>query len=292
MKMPAATVPAPRRRRGRLDVAALALAPAGILMVLLSQFADGGPGTALLQGAAAVIVFGGTLGAVLLTFSPAEVLAACRAAGHAFQVPENDVDSLAAMLVAMSIRAHRRGVLTLENELDTIADPFFREVLTMTIDGTTAETFHQLVAIEQAARDAEEEAPARVFEAAAGYAPTMGILGAVLGLIRVMQNLGTPVALGSGIAAAFVATAYGVGIANLVLLPIAGRLRERAADAARRRELITQGVCAIHKRTNPRLVAQGLRAHAVDVPRLDEMSSGPAPRGRRTTSASISSVPS
>lgn len=273
MKTPGLTVPAPRRRRRRLDLVALALAPAGVLMVLLSQFADGAPGTALLQGAAAFIVFGGTLGAVLLTFSPSEVADACRAAARAFQVPENDADSLAATLVAMAIRAHRRGVLALENELETISDPFFREVLTMTIDGTTPETFRQLVAIERAARDADEEAPARVFEAAAGYAPTMGILGAVLGLMRVMQNLSAPGALGAGIAVAFVATVYGVGAANLVLLPLAGRLRERAALASRRREMIGHGLDAIHQRLNPRMVARTLRVFSSSMPRIEEIAS-------------------
>lgn len=267
----AAPVMTPRRRRRRLDVAALIVAPAGVLMVLLSQFAHGAPVMALMQGAAALIVFGGTLGAVLLTFSPSEVVDACRAAGKAFQVPENDADSLAANLVAMSIRAHRRGVLALENELDTIGDPFFREVLMLTIDGTTVETFRDLVAIEKSARDAEEEAPARVFEAAAGYAPTMGILGAVLGLMRVMQNLSAPGTLGAGIAVAFVATVYGVGIANLILLPLAGRLRERAAVAARRREMIVHGLEAIHQRLNPRLVARKLRAFSSNLPRIDEI---------------------
>jgi chemotaxis protein MotA len=117
-----------------------------------------------------------------------------------------------------------------------------------------------VVATERRARDADDEAPARVFEAAAGYAPTLGILGAVLGLIQVMQHLSEPGALGAGIATAFVATIYGVGSANLLFLPIAGRMRERAETASRRRDLIAEALFSIHARMNPRMVAQKLKA--------------------------------
>ena len=273
MKPSLPLAPTPRRRRRRKDIVALALAPAGLVTVLVSEFAHGAPAAALLQGAAALIVFGGTLGAVLLTYSPADVLNACRAAGKAFQVPDNDVDALASTLVGMAIRAHRRGVLSLESDLETLTDPFFREALTLTIDGTSPEIFRELISIEQAARDADEEAPARVFEAAAGYAPTMGILGAVLGLMRVMQNLSAPGSLGAGIAVAFVATVYGVGLANLVLLPLAGRIRERAALAARRRDMIAHALDAVHQRLNPRMVARTLRVFSSSMPRIEEIAS-------------------
>jgi chemotaxis protein MotA len=261
----------PRRRSRRLDVAAILLAPVGVLVVVLSQFFDGGRGTALLQGSAALIVLGGTLGAVLLTYAPSAVLAACRAAVTAFERPENDADTLASMLVAMSIRAHRRGVLALENEADTIDDPFFREALTLAVDGTSPELFRDLIGVEKSARDADDEAPARVFESAAGYAPTMGILGAVLGLMRVMQHLGSPASLGDGIAVAFVATVYGVGAANLVLLPIAGRLRESAARASRRREVIVHGLDGILRRLHPRLVARRLQVFSENLPAVEEI---------------------
>jgi chemotaxis protein MotA len=248
-----------RRRRAGLDLPAILLAPAGVVIVLLAQYAHGSSATALMQGAAALIVFGGTAGAVLLTFSPSDVWVAIRAAAGAFRRPERDVESLVATLLGMSVRAHRSGVLSLDADVDTTNDPFLREGLMLAVDGTPPAVFRELLAIEKSARDAQDDAPARVFEAAAGYAPTMGILGAVLGLMRVMENLGAPGALGAGIAVAFVATVYGVGIANLVLLPVAGRLRERAAASARRREVIAHGLEAIHQRLNPRLVARRLR---------------------------------
>jgi chemotaxis protein MotA len=168
-------------------------------------------------------------------------------------------DTLAARLVALAGRAHRKGLMSLESDLSSIEDHFLRDGLTLIVDGIALEGLRDVVAMERRARDADEEAPARVFEAAAGYAPTLGILGAVLGLIQVMQHLSEPGALGAGIAVAFVATVYGVGSANLLFLPIAGRMRERAANASRRRDLIAEALFAIHARMNPRLVAQKLK---------------------------------
>lgn len=279
------------RRRGLFgfDVASIVVAPVGVLVVVFAQRVSGLTLASLAHVPAALVVFGGTLGAVLISYSPRDLWNACGAAWRAFRVQDDDVQGLAATLVAMSVRAHRYGLVSIENDVETLGDPFLRHGLALAVDNTDPHVVEEFLAAERAAQEAAEEAPARVFEAAAGYAPTLGILGAVLGLIRVMQGLGTTAALGSGIAAAFVATAYGVGVANLLLLPIAGRLRERAAEASRRRDLITQGVCAIHKRTNPRLVAQGLRAHAVDVPRLEDMASAPA-RGRRHTGPHIANA--
>jgi chemotaxis protein MotA len=266
------SVPSPRRRRlPRFDGLSLAVAPVGIVLVVVSQLLDGSPLAALVQGPSALIVFGGTLGAVLISFTPTEIAGAVRAAVAAFRVADDDLDSLAATLVTMSIRAHRRGLVTLEREIEDVADPLLRSGLTLVVDGVAPEVLDRVMSLESRAREAEDEVPARIFEAAAGYAPTMGILGAVLGLMGVMQNLSAPGTLGSGIALAFVATVYGVGAANLVLLPISGRLRERALLRARRRELIVQGLRILHQRMNPRLVAQTLRAFSARMPRIDEL---------------------
>jgi chemotaxis protein MotA len=162
-------------------------------------------------------------------------------------------------LVAIAGRAHRKGLMSLEAELGDLDNRFLSDGLTLIVDGVAVETLRDMVAAERRARDADEELPARVLEAAAGYSPTLGILGAVLGLIEVMQHLSEPAALGSGIAVAFVATVYGVGAANLIFLPLAGRLRERAALASRRRDLVAEALFAIHARTNPRLVAHKLK---------------------------------
>jgi chemotaxis protein MotA len=279
-------VASPRRREPRLDILSIALAPLGIVVVLLAQFLDGSPLGALIQGSSALVVGGGTLAAILVSFTPAEVMRAVRAAGHAFRTPDDDIDRLAAQMVTLSVRAHRKGLPALEPDIDDIDDRFLRDGLALVVDGTSATILGEMLAVETAAREAEEDVPARIFEAAAGYAPTMGILGAVLGLMRVMEHLTAPGTLGSGIALAFVATVYGVGGANLVLLPIAGRLRERAVLQARRRELITQGLQAMQQRLNPRLLAHKLRAFSDRVPRIDELNA-PAPQGRPVRSPRI-----
>lgn len=286
------------RRRGGLlglDVPSLLVAPLGLAVVAWAQTFNGLSVHALLNVPAALVVFGGTLGAVLISYSPSALLSACREAWRAMRVDEDDVDGLAATLVAMSVRAHRYGVMSIESDVDSMGDPFLRDGLALAVDNAEPEIVEAFLQSEQAARADAEEAPARIFEAAAGYAPTLGILGAVLGLIRVMEDLGSHPGLGGGIASAFVATAYGVGIANLVLLPIAGRLRERAARAARRRELIAHGVCAIHKRLNPRLVAQGLKAASGGRSHVEDAPAVPAPRGARglrLPRVRVSSVPS
>jgi chemotaxis protein MotA len=182
----------------------------------------------------------------------------------------------------LSIRAHRKGLPALESEIEDIDDPFLRDGLALVVDGTSATLLGEMLTAEKAAREEEEEMPARIFEAAAGYAPTMGILGAVLGLMRVMEHLSAPGVLGGGIALAFVATVYGVGGANLVLLPIAGRLRERSAAQARRRELITQGLQGMQQRVNPRLLAHKLRTFSSRVPRIDELTAMPPGRPVRS----------
>jgi len=247
------------RRKRALDIASLLTLPLGIVIVLAAQWLEGGAPRALLQGPAALIVFGGTCAAVLVSYSPSEVRRAIRAVAETFERVSDDTDALMSRLIAIAGRAHRKGLMSLEAELNDVDHRLLRDGLMLIVDGTSIEVLRDMVVADRRARDADEEMPARVFEAAAGYAPTLGILGAVLGLIEVMHHLSEPAALGSGIAVAFVATVYGVGAANLVFLPLAGRLRERAALASRRRDLVAEALFAIHARTNPRLVAHKLK---------------------------------
>lgn len=248
------------KTRRRIDVGALLAAPLGIGVVLAAQTLAGVPASTLFQAEAALIVFGGTLAAVLVSHSPREVMAAVRAAGRTFVSGHNDIDALSANITTLAGRAHRRGLIALEVEVDDVADPFLREGVKFAIDEPSVDAVRELMTVEAQVRASQDDVPARIFDAAAGYAPTLGILGAVLGLIDVMRHLSAPTSLGSGIATAFIATAYGVGVANLVLLPMAGRLREQAHLAARRRELMTHGVCGIHQRMHPRMLAHKLRA--------------------------------
>lgn len=248
-----------RRVSRRYDVLSLAGLPLAVALVLVGHLLEEGHVGSLLQGAAAVIVFGGTLGAVLLSFPMRDVREAWRSLRYVFVDDLEPPAQLLDQMGALAVKARKAGILSLEDELDGIADPFLRRGLRLAVDGTNPTTLRHMLEAENDAHAEREEAPARVYESAGGYAPTVGILGAVLGLINVMENLTEPSKLGAGIAVAFVATVYGVGSANLVLLPIAAKLRARASRRARRRDLITEGVLAIQEGQNPRLIDQKMR---------------------------------
>ncbi len=260
---------APRPRRRRFQQASLLALPAAVGVVLGAYLLDGGAARSLLQPAAALIVFGGTLAATLISYSPGAVRAALREAGRSFAGRDGDLTELSSQLVALSVRAHRNGVLALETEVDRVDDDFLKNGLSLVVDGVEPGLLREVLGTEMRARESTDDEPARIFEAAAGYAPTFGILGAVLGLIHVMQSLATPGTLGGGVAVAFVATVYGLGLANLLLLPLAGRLRERALAAARRRELILEALVALRGRMHPRLLAQAMRGLAPLTPVVD-----------------------
>ena len=245
--------------RRRVDVAILVGAIVGIGLVLGGHGLEGGKLQSLLQGAAAVIVFGGTLGAVLLSFPIRDLRLAVTSLRHLVVEDAPPADGTIALIGRFAVRARKEGLLALEDDAEKMSDPFLKRALALAIDGTTSTTLRAMLEDEIDTREEQEEIPARVFEAAGGYAPTVGILGAVLGLIHVMENLADPSNLGSGIAVAFVATVYGVGSANLIFLPIGSRFRARAQRNARRREAVLEGVLAIQEGLNPRLIDQKLR---------------------------------
>jgi len=253
------------------DLASLAAVPVGAGCVLAGQWLQGGSVSALLHGSAALIVFGGTLGAVLVAHSPAQTLRALRGAVRTFRRAERELPALGARMTALAMRAHRRGVQALDHELAEERDPFLRNGLSLVIDGASGRELAQVLQVERHAADGEDDASARVWESAAGYAPTLGILGAVIGLIEVLQHLRSPDALGTGIATAFVSTVYGVASANLLFLPLAGRVRERAAECSRERELIGEGLLAISDGASPRLVSDRIRPLAPGTPPVEEI---------------------
>jgi chemotaxis protein MotA len=264
----------------RTELGSIAAIPLAAGVVLSGYALHGGSVRSLLDPAAALIVCGGTLAATLVTHSPSALVAACRAAWSAFRSPAHDTSALTSDLLVLAIRAHRYGVVALDAEVERIADPFLRNGLTLAIDGTSTEVLRDVMNAEKRAREADDELPARVFETAAGYAPTLGIIGAVLGLIQVLGHLNTPSSLGAGIAVAFIATFYGIGLANLVLLPIGGRLRERAVQASHRRDLILEALPAVQQRMNPRIVAQRMRAYTPGMPAIEDLAAKVKPRRR------------
>jgi chemotaxis protein MotA len=221
---------------------------------------EGGRAHTLFQATAALIVFGGTAGAVMVSFSTAEVMDALRRLPAVFVDRLEPAREAIARVSMYAIKARRLGVMSLEEDLTDEPDDFLRRALGLAVDGTSQSQLRSALEIEMDSLAEADDAPARVFDAAGGYAPTVGILGAVIGLIHVMENLAEPAKLGAGIAVAFVATVYGVGSANLILLPIATKLRIRAAAAARRREMLVHAVLAIQDGMNPRILEERLTA--------------------------------
>jgi chemotaxis protein MotA len=251
--------PSPLRR---LDITAAVAIPAGVGLILLGQAIEGGAIGSLVQLAAALIVFGGTCGAVLLSFSTAQVTQAVKAVRTVFVDPLEPASDAIGRILRYAAKARRTGLMSIEEDVDSERDPFLRRGLSMAVDGSSQSQIRAALEFEIDSISERDAVPPRVFEAAGGYSPTIGIIGAVLGLIHVMENLQDPSKLGSGIATAFVATVYGVGAANLVLLPIAGKMRERARAAARRREMLLDGAVSIQEGLNPRLLEQRLLAFA------------------------------
>jgi chemotaxis protein MotA len=254
------------RSRRRVDLTSLLALPLAIGVVLVAQLLEGGSGRSLWQPTAFLVVIGGTAAAVLVSFPIHTVRLTLGAMGGAFTKDPDDLESAIRRIVAFSIESRRRGILALEPEIEYTSDPFLRNALTLAVDGADSKTIRQILEIENAALCGTAEGPSEVLETAAGYTPTLGILGAVLGLIHVMESLNEPAKLGAGIAVAFVATVYGVGAANLVLLPIASRLRARSRAAALRREVIVEGMVALQEGLNPRVIEQKLRSYMPTAP--------------------------
>jgi chemotaxis protein MotA len=220
--------------------------------VLGGNWLEGGEVAALFNGPALVIVVGGSIGAILLQTPVAVFMRAMRMVVLAIRPAHQPLLPLLKRLVAMSETARREGLLALEREAKREQDLFVRKGIRLLVDGHHPEALRDMLELELDSREALDLQAARVFEAMGGYSPTIGIIGAVMGLIQVMQNLADPSKLGSGIAAAFVATIYGVGLANLFLIPLANKLKQHVQYETRFRELAIEGLVAIADGDNPR----------------------------------------
>ena len=245
----------PRKRPGRRPdfstLIGIGLAFAGIIGGLLLEK---GSIQDIVQSTAAMIVLGGTLGAVLVTNPLAVVRRAFRSLGAVFfETPSSSADTIEA-LVQYATTARRHGIVSLERQASEIEDPFLRKALGLAVDGTDLQEIRKIMEVDISLGEQTGEAEARVWEAAGGYAPTIGIIGAVMGLIQVMKHLEDIKEVGHGIAVAFVATVYGVGSANIFFLPAAGKLRARIRQAAILKEMALEGVAGIVEGQNPSLI--------------------------------------
>ncbi|BCG63017.1 MAG: chemotaxis protein MotA [Methyloprofundus sp.] len=224
----------------------------GVGAIVGGNFMEGGHIASLINGPAFVIVFGGTLGAVLLQYPAATILRSARIVRWIFIPKHISLSREITKIVDWSSLARKEGLLGLETIADNERDAFAQKGLQLLVDGNEPDVIRECLDVELETREYQDFQAARVFESMGGYAPTIGIIGAVMGLIHVMQNLSDPSMLGEGIATAFVATIYGVGLANLIFLPIAAKLKANAYALSQAREMMSVGVVAIAEGENPR----------------------------------------
>jgi chemotaxis protein MotA len=235
----------------------------GLAAILVGQVLEGGHISSLVQPTAFMIVIGGTLGAVMLQ-SPLRVFTdGMRMAKWIVVPPAATHGELIGRVVGWSHVARREGLLALENQIAGVGDTFTQKGIQLLVDGVEPDRLRDVMEVEITAWESRMKLGAKIWEAAGGYAPTIGILGAVMGLIHVMENLTDPSKLGAGIAVAFVATIYGVGFANLVFLPMAKKLQAHVARLVSLREMLVDGLVGIANGDNPRIIESRLQGYDV-----------------------------
>jgi len=247
-----------------MDLLAIIGAAIAFSAIIGGNFLEGGQISALLNTPAGIIVIGGTIGAVVIQTPRARLGHAVSMLKWIVRPPMQRIGDGISKLLNWSTTARREGLLGLENMLERETDPFARKGLELLIDGGEPQVIRHVMENELSARMQRDLAAAQVFKSMGGYSPTIGIIGAVMGLIHVMGNLADPAQLGSGIATAFVATIYGIGLANLVFLPVADRLASLVERDATYRSMTIEGILAIAEGEHPRSIELRLRGFADD----------------------------
>ena len=236
----------------------------GITMILIGQAMEGGNIGQLLQITAAFIVLGGTTGAVLLSFPPKILLSAIKILKDVFMPPKTDFNSLITEIGGFATKARKEGIISLEKEAYNASDPLLTLGLGAVADGTDPTLVREMMENQIEQFENHINGAAKVFESFGGYSPTLGIIGAVMGLIQVMQNLSDPSKLGAGIAVAFVATIYGLFAANLVMIPISTRIKFIFQDVMLYKNMILEGVLSIQAGESPVLIERKLRSFILE----------------------------
>ena len=233
----------------------------GIVAIVGGQILEGGHVGSLSQPTALLIVLGGTMGAVMLQSPYATFVRGVKMVRWVWYPPVVDYQQLIKQIASWSQVSRREGLLALENVMNQLKDDFARKGLQLLVDGAEPERLREVMEVEINSYEEELKLSARIWEAAGGYSPAIGILGAVLGLIHVMENLSEPSKLGAGIAVAFVATIYGVGLANLVFLPMSNKLKAHINRLIVQREMIVDGLVGIANGDNPRIIESRLQGY-------------------------------
>jgi len=233
----------------------------GLVAILGGNLLEGGHIGSLLQLTAFVIVFGGTVGAVLMQTPMSVFMRSLKMLMWIFLPPKVEADAAIQKILGWSQVARKEGLLGLESSVEAESDEFSRKGLQLLVDGTEPDAIRTILEVDIGAKEHSDTAAAKVFEGMGGYSPTIGIIGAVMGLIHVMENLSDPSKLGAGIAVAFVATIYGVGMANLFFLPFASKLKSHVHGQSQFREMIIEGVVSIAQGENPRAIETKLKGY-------------------------------
>jgi chemotaxis protein MotA len=229
----------------------LVLAAGGILGGLVIE---GGKLTDIAQVTALMIVLGGTIGAVMVTTPLKTLIKAAKCLGSVFFEHAQSPQDIIEEVISYATKARKNSIISLESDLPNIADPFLQKAISLSVDGTDLQELRKMMDLDIAVEHRNGESIAKVYEAAGGYAPTIGIIGAVLGLIQVMKHLENIEEVGRGIAVAFVATVYGVASANLFFLPVANKIKARFHHSLEMKELMLEGVCSMVEGMNPKLI--------------------------------------
>jgi chemotaxis protein MotA len=230
------------------------------------------------QFTAGLIVLGGTFGATLINTPLPTVMGSMRRLKSVFFEKTEPTDELVEEIIRYATKARKNGMVSLESDAAEVPDPFLKKALTLAVDGTDLQELRKMLELEITMQEHFGEAEAKVFESAGGYSPTIGIIGAVMGLIQVMKNLANIEEVGHGIAVAFVATVYGVALANIFLLPAANKIKARMQHDLQMRELIIEGVSGIVEGLNPKLIRSKLEAYAPPAP-ISKKKEAAAPAG-------------
>lgn len=236
----------------------------GVGFILLGQALEGGSVLSLLQLTAALIVFGGTAGAVVLSFPLADLQFAMKSVQDVFKNSNVDYNKIIKEIVGFAMKARKEGVIVLEKEARNASDPLMKVGLEAVSDGADPVLVRDLMETQLTQMEERVARASKVWESAGGYAPTIGIIGAVLGLIHVMQNLSEPSKLGAGIAVAFVATVYGVGSANLILIPLGSKIKFKAKEDFLAKQMIIEGILSIQAGESPALIERKLQSFLLD----------------------------
>lgn len=242
-----------------MDITSLIGLILGMAAVFGGAMLEGLPISAIVQPTAFIIVFGGALGAIMLQSSGGDMMHALKGLPVIFLGAKDKPKEVAEMLVNMALKARKEGILALQNDIGQISDPFLKKGLEMMTDGTDPHLLRDLLETELSIFEEEVGHASKVWEGAGAYTPTVGIIGAVLGLIHVMQNLNDPSKLGGGIAVAFVATVYGVAGANLLFIPMGGKLKGNSRITISTRTMMIEGVLAIQAGESPNFIAEKLK---------------------------------